>query len=137
MRRTRPSPATAILPVENILQGLDVAYDVQADKIVAVGYSNIDDTGEVNPAVRRYAILQTDPNGVLDRFFANEFGADSFRRFQTASFDQPPFRDIASDLILLDDGRIIVAGPTQDGPSPRSASSGCSRSSPRRSTSAT
>ena len=57
----------------------------------------------------------TDPQGNIDPEFANAFGTTTGLLFQTQGFNQAPFNDRARDLILLPDGRAVVAGSTMDG----------------------
>jgi len=102
--------AGGVFPVEGIAKGLDVSYDAAADRVVAIGYLNLP-----NPTRQEFAILRTDRNGNIDFNFANSFGADQNQRFQTVGLNQAPNSDLAQDVIILSDGRIVVAGSTANG----------------------
>ena len=109
------------MPVETFSKGKDVAYDPVANAVVAIGWARVG--YPTAPTIRQeFAIARTDMNGEIDLNFASEFGAViPVDGFQTASFNQAPFDDRASDLILLPDGRAILLGYHRGrGPSPRS-----------------
>ncbi len=99
-----------VLPIEGIARGLKLDFDEVANRIIAIGVVN-----QPNPTRQEFAILQTGPNGEIDTNFANSFGADVDRRFQTVAVRDGSTSDLAEDVILLNDGRIVVAGSSANG----------------------
>ena len=102
--------ANGVFPIEGIAKGLDVAYDAVDDKVVAIGYVNL-----AAPTRQEFAIIRTDRNGIIDTDFASSFGTTQDSRFQTVGVSQVPGADLAQDVVLLPDGRIVVAGTSSNG----------------------
>ena len=99
-----------VLPVETIAKGLDIAYDAVANTIV--GDRLCQPAQPAPPGIRH----RPDRSQWRHRCeFATSFGTIVDRRVPDGRLQPGPRTDLAQDVVLLADGRVVVAGTTASG----------------------